>query len=448
MPTFYHSLLPINDRIQVETAVRETNIKLLGTIAQMFGGIAVLIGGYIAWQNLKAVQRNIEIAESNTQMALQSQITERFSKAVEHFGDLIGENIAVRLGGIYSLERIAIDSERDYWTIIEILTTYVRHNTQWTDENEKRIVPVESSEAAVDFLPAQLIGAMQCKVAYRANSNESEIAPDIEAILKVLGRRNTKRDKLNQKLDLRKCNIATCELRNMNFMNTNFHLSHLDFAEMNDSNLQCTDFTDSWLRCTNFARSDLRGANLSGSKLRGANFLDCNLENAKLSYAALDGANFNRANLRKANLFGASLQYVWFQGADLSGANLRGAKGLNIDCFNPIMDRMSGSMDEMTQLPKGWEFVEIPTSIQELMEGLKYEDILKRDMETSIELAKQRFAEAYPENEIKSAKSMIVIPSDKISAEEKAERNLRWQNKYGNQHSPNTFLVQVIWNEK
>jgi len=36
--------------------------------------------------------------------------------------------LELRLGGIYALERIAQESEKDYWPIMEVLTTYVREH--------------------------------------------------------------------------------------------------------------------------------------------------------------------------------------------------------------------------------------------------------------------------------------------------------------------------------
>lgn len=47
--------------------------------------------------------------------------------------------LEVRLGAVYALERIARDSEEDYWPVIEILTAYVRENAprQQNDEGAK-----------------------------------------------------------------------------------------------------------------------------------------------------------------------------------------------------------------------------------------------------------------------------------------------------------------------
>ena len=51
----------------------------------------------------------------------ESQLAERFAQSVDQ---LASENIELRLGGIYALERIAQGSETDYWPVMEILTTY------------------------------------------------------------------------------------------------------------------------------------------------------------------------------------------------------------------------------------------------------------------------------------------------------------------------------------
>ena len=61
------------------------------------------------------------------QVAQEGQITERFTRAIEQLGS---EKMAIRLGGIYALERIANDSDKDYWPIIETLTAYVRERAR------------------------------------------------------------------------------------------------------------------------------------------------------------------------------------------------------------------------------------------------------------------------------------------------------------------------------
>src|SRR5215213_10062077 len=79
------------------------------TWAQILGGAALLSGIYFTWRTL--------------QVNREGQITERFTRAIDQLGS---EKLEIRLGGIYSLERIARESEEDHWPIMEVLTAYVR----------------------------------------------------------------------------------------------------------------------------------------------------------------------------------------------------------------------------------------------------------------------------------------------------------------------------------
>jgi hypothetical protein len=58
----------------------------------------------------------------------QRQITDRYTKAIEQLGS---GKLHVRLGGIYALERIAVDSARDHPTVVEVLSALLR---DWLDE--------------------------------------------------------------------------------------------------------------------------------------------------------------------------------------------------------------------------------------------------------------------------------------------------------------------------
>jgi hypothetical protein len=87
------------------------------TLIQGFGGAILLIGLYFTLRNLQIVQ--------------EGQITERFTRAIEQLGN---DQMEVRLGGIYALERIARDSARDHWPIMEILAAYLRTHARWEEE--------------------------------------------------------------------------------------------------------------------------------------------------------------------------------------------------------------------------------------------------------------------------------------------------------------------------
>lgn len=72
-------------------------------------GIIAGLAGLAALGSLVVTSRTYRITE-------QGHITDRYTKAIQQVGD---EKLAVRLGGIYALERLAVDSERDHPTVVE-----------------------------------------------------------------------------------------------------------------------------------------------------------------------------------------------------------------------------------------------------------------------------------------------------------------------------------------
>jgi hypothetical protein len=63
----------------------------------------------------------------------QRRITESYSKAVEQ---LASDKMEMRLGGIYTLERISRESPDDYWTVMETLCAFVRERARWKEPEE------------------------------------------------------------------------------------------------------------------------------------------------------------------------------------------------------------------------------------------------------------------------------------------------------------------------
>ena len=102
------------DRVNAQNAIYRSLIQILG-------GLFFVVTAYFSWRNIKAAE--------------DKQITERFSRAVEQLGS---DKIEVRLGGIYSLERIAMDSTKDHWTIMEILTSFVQEQSPLLIADQKK----------------------------------------------------------------------------------------------------------------------------------------------------------------------------------------------------------------------------------------------------------------------------------------------------------------------
>src|SRR5215218_3453534 len=109
---------------------------LVQALGLLTAGVAGAVGIYFTWrgqrqareaqeENQRTTQAQLENAQEELQLTRQGQITERFTRAIDQLGNA---SLDVRLGGIYALERIARESEEDYWPIMEVLTAYVRQH--------------------------------------------------------------------------------------------------------------------------------------------------------------------------------------------------------------------------------------------------------------------------------------------------------------------------------
>ncbi len=147
------------------------------TLAQIVGGIVVLAGLYYTQDNIRTTQ---DVAEKSRTLTREGQVTDRFNRAIDALGDK--NNLSKRLGGIYSLERISIESKADYWTIMEVLTAYVRENGAWSIAKEPE---------------------------------PSSAPPENEAVINILRRRNRGNETDDQTINLQGANLAAMDLGSM-----------------------------------------------------------------------------------------------------------------------------------------------------------------------------------------------------------------------------------------
>ncbi len=301
------------------------------TLAQIFGGIAVGIGIYFAWGNLTT--------------AREGQITERFTRAVDQLGatDKDGNPaIEIRLGGIYALERIANESEKDYWPIMEIVTAYVRKNDIKNEVSEVKKIPL-----------------------------------DIQAILTVIARRKNCLNKgesipLNlqgtclQNADMHRAHLNGVNLKGANLNGVNLEGANLNGASLEGANLEGANLNRAYIKNANLNGAYLKGAylnwvhfndaNLYEAHLENANFYethlegasldDAYLEGAKLIEAHLEGAHLQRACLQRVSLLNAHLEGANLEGTNLNGAYLKGACSLSIDQLSKVKTLYNAELDK------------------------------------------------------------------------------------------------------
>ncbi|MDY9926446.1 pentapeptide repeat-containing protein [Methanosarcina sp.] len=279
----YHGINNATEKATLENQYR-------ATLAQIIGGGAVLIGLYFAWGNLTN--------------AREGQITERFTRAVEQLGD---PKLEIRLGGVYALERIANESDKDYWPIMEILTAYVRKNSRCNDR--LTIKSLKSKDVVMDI---------------QANEYTKKVDPlerflplDIEAIVTVIGRRKY----------------------------------YFNFGEFNYLDLSFTYLFNALFAGAHLENTSFSGSNLDSCLLCGANVSRADLSNTNLKWASLEGANLKEAVLIGADLREADFREANLQKAFLLEADLREAENLTIDQLSKVKTLYHAKLDEELKIP-------------------------------------------------------------------------------------------------
>lgn len=253
----------------IKPETTEQKKEVVSLLLQTLWGGAFLVGGWFTWQQLINSREELRNSREVLITTQQAQITERFTRAIDQLGkrdddaptkagalQAPDKSLAVRLGGVYALERISRDSKGDYPAVMEVLTATVRQHVRWTGGEQ---VPVQ---------------------------------PDIQAILTVLGRREHSDEQgKSQPLDLSATdlrgvvlvgtNLADANLKSVHFEDANLSNARLDRAVLIDARFN----ENSILTGTILRDCDLRGANLKGADVTGADFTGADLSSADLREA-------------------------------------------------------------------------------------------------------------------------------------------------------------------
>jgi hypothetical protein len=191
------------------------------------------------------------------------KITGRFAKAVELLGSLNKDGNPAwepRMGGVYALGGIARESPGDHYTVVQILTAYLRHYAHCPDVTKPEGTPTVWNRK------------------------------EVQAILTVLGNRQIELEKDRQlldmsNLDLRKANLHSAHLERMNLSHVNLTGANLYMAK-----LDCALFDSSVLIDANIMLADCGRCSFSGADLKGAEFHSADLSQAVITQEQLDSA--------------------------------------------------------------------------------------------------------------------------------------------------------------
>ena len=249
--------LPLAERLNAReegdltNQYRKTLIEGVSTAAGAIGTVATITGGIVLFLNYQNSSRKLqldrEIAASNERISESRLITERFSEAINQLGS---KNVHVRLGGIYSLERIARDSSIDGWNVVEVLTAFIRATSPNLKEKSKDILG-------------------------------KKIDLDVQAALTVVGRQvfpeEEKQANCARVIDLSNTYLVGANLKRLSLVGADLSNSDLQGVWLEEANLSGAN-----LSRANLTRVEATLVNLRGANLRGTDLLQANLTRADL----------------------------------------------------------------------------------------------------------------------------------------------------------------------
>lgn len=322
------------DRLTLENSIT-------GSAIQAVGGLLVLVTAWVSIQNLRSTQKSVEIArkdleatqeiaQKNLEAIQEKQVTERFTQAITQLGS---DKFEVRLGAIYSLGRIAKDSGKDRWTIIEILISFIQEmlpRLRASDSN--------STEQTAPIPETSIV----------------RVTKDVQAALTVIGRRDVEdgeepinlykvylvgvvlQGTLDQQSNLRNAHLVEADLREVKLNEVDLSKANLNEANLSQAFLRKVNLRDARLLKATMIKTQFRsviwqGADLSMANLEFADLMQEDLSAVEmylttLSNAKMRDAIFRGADLRQSDLISADLVRADFQAAKLDGTNFSFAR--------------------------------------------------------------------------------------------------------------------------
>jgi hypothetical protein len=257
------------EKLRIENESRQT-------LAQIIGGIIILGGLFFTYSTYRLNTKQLELGTNQQKLNEEGQITDRFTKAVELIGS---QEVEVRTAGLYALERISKDSQKDYWTIMEIVSAFVR------EKSHNFGVVNQASDSG-----------QRSQSTSSKNRQRENVASDIKAALTILGTRNGL-DPVGKKINLKKANLQNIDLSDLNFSNTDFSDADLSDAILSETKLINAVLVGTTLKGAMISdNTDLTGADLSSADLRGAS-----LSGVKVTELKFEDTDFRGTDLHEIN---------------------------------------------------------------------------------------------------------------------------------------------------
>jgi uncharacterized protein YjbI with pentapeptide repeats len=291
-----------NDLIaEKEAKLAELRISSRTSFAQLVGGVLLIgtlaVTAYQANASREAADEARKAADRNLSLARDTQLTERFARAVDQLASRSNKGTAevdVRVGALFSLRRIAQDSDRDLQVILHTVAHYIKQNARRklsrSSEapcNLQRAVPRRNLRPDVELAVRHILPLLAS--AWREQGGASQPpAPGL------------------QSSNFRGMNLGRLKLEGLDISGSTFRDANIGLSTFvgvkafnvgfQNACLLGVDFSDPR---NDFRAADLRGADLENAKLPAEFFKEVGAEKNCLyrSPMTIDGESENETRL-------------------------------------------------------------------------------------------------------------------------------------------------------
>ena len=311
-PDLFDSLRRLTDLSKSESLEGKSEAlrHLITTQVAILGGLVAF--ALVIWRQ--------SLMQRQTSIAAQTYYTSLLTKAIEQLGatrdikekysesDSDGKkivdrevvrtvpNMEVRLGSIYTLERIARESLQDHISIMEMLCSYIRENSpNYLD------IPDKISEL-MSATPLDDLTFEENDEIYRWFATVPGPRIDIIGALTVIGRRTARQIEFEagKRLDLRGAWLVNTHFSSLNLKGVNLDGAHLENVTFFKMNLDDVLFKKAHIARTKFFETQLMGAMFSGVHIKQSQFF-----NSDISFAQFEDTDFSASTFLQTMMFQA-----------------------------------------------------------------------------------------------------------------------------------------------
>jgi len=323
-----------------------------------------------------------ELSRLERERADSALAADRFTKAVELLAQ--SEQQAQQLGGVFSLEQLALSAEEYQRTVVQVLCAFLRSSIpeiqnstrpQISDPRPMLYRPSEPVRAAIGVLRKNQLseGDLESDEYVQHKSHMPgpfDLTGAFLADLDLQGMNLTYSDLEAADLTharLSSAHLGGCRAVGASLVAADLTWANLGWGNFDHANLQFAQVVAADLRGASFMLANLRGASLGGSAMESTRFFGSSLAGADFRVASsfyalgrttgMSGAWLSRCDLRGANFDGVNLSNAWLLGADLRGTDLSGAilEGAKLDGLDAWGDDFGNAIhDDSTRWPVGF----------------------------------------------------------------------------------------------